>query len=30
MRLPGRRLTGDVLRRAEATLEIIEEYPHDK
>jgi hypothetical protein len=23
-------LTGDLLRRARATLEIIEEYPHDK
>ncbi len=30
MRLQERRLTGDVLREAAATLEIIEEYPHDK
>ena len=30
MRLQERRLTGDLLRRAGATLEIIEEYPHDK
>jgi hypothetical protein len=30
MRLQERRLTGDVLREAAGTLEIIEEYPHDK
>jgi hypothetical protein len=30
MRLQERRLTGDALREAAATLEIIEEYPHDK
>ncbi len=30
MRIQERRLTGDALREAAATLEIIEEYPHDK
>ena len=30
MRLQERRLTGDVLREAADTLEIIEEYPLDK
>jgi hypothetical protein len=30
MRLQERRLTGDVLRKAASTLEIIEEYPKDK
>jgi hypothetical protein len=30
MRLQERRLNGDVLREAAATLEIVEEYPHDK
>jgi hypothetical protein len=30
MRLQERRLTGDVLRQAVSTLEMIEEYPHDK
>jgi hypothetical protein len=30
VRLQERRLTGDALREAAATLEIIEEYSHDK
>jgi hypothetical protein len=30
MRLQERRLTGEALREAAATLEVIEEYPHDK
>jgi hypothetical protein len=30
MRLKERRLNGDALRQAVSTLEMIEEYPHDK